>query len=199
MNNASNSSIANTTKAKKSNYSQLADLNPDQASVIGAQIVQRYFAVGELSPSVVLVEHPKLSFRSDEGRDRINKVCRRIVAVPNVAEVRSVSQPLGTPLTPSAQKTVLERLAKQAMRAAADSRYVSTKPVDKADLNHITRIDVVFKTDPFSDQSLRALETVYQTVREAMAPGQPLDGGKAVGLAGATASVNDLRNRKGRR
>jgi putative drug exporter of the RND superfamily len=177
----------------RSNYSQLADLNPDQASVIGAQIVQRYFAVGELSPSAVLVEHPKLSFRSDEGRDRIDKVCRRIIAIPNVAEVRSVSQPLGKPPVPESEKSMLDRFLERTMRAAVDSRYVSLSPTDRADRNHITRIDVVFKTDPFSDQSLRALETVCQTVREAMAPGQPLGGGKAVGLAGATASVNDLK------
>jgi RND superfamily putative drug exporter len=177
----------------RSNYSQLADLNPDQASVIGAQIVQRYFAVGELSPSAVLVEHPKLSFRSDEGRDRINKVCQRIVAIPNVAEVRSVSQPLGKPPVPEGEKSMLDRFLERTMRAAVDSRYVSLSPTDRADRNHITRIDVVFKTDPFSDQSLRALETVCQTVREVMAPGQPLEGGKEVGLAGATASVNDLK------
>ena len=52
----------------KANYSQLADLDPDRPSVIGASVIRRYFAVGELSPTVALVDNPRLDFRSPEGR-----------------------------------------------------------------------------------------------------------------------------------
>ncbi len=40
----------------KSNHNQLSDLDPDRPSVIGANVVRRYFAVGELSPAVALVD-----------------------------------------------------------------------------------------------------------------------------------------------
>ena len=52
------------------NYSQLADLNPDQTSVIGAKIIQKYFAVGEIGTTSVLIEHPKLDFPATPGPRR---------------------------------------------------------------------------------------------------------------------------------
>jgi RND superfamily putative drug exporter len=177
----------------RSNYSQLADLSRDQPSVIGAQIIKRYFALGELSPSSVLIEHRNLDFHGDTGRKAIAEVSRRLLAVPGVDEVRSVSQPLGKPPVPDSEKSLFDRTMEQLLRAAVDSRYVSIKPARAADKYHVTRIDVVFDSDPFSDRSLHALEEVYEVIETAGHPGQPLAGGAYVGLAGATASVNDLR------
>lgn len=80
-----------------SSYDHLADL-PDQApSVLGARMFQRYFPVGEIGPSTILVRHPDLDFRSAEGRQAIAALCRKLAAVPAVAEVRSLTQPLGKP------------------------------------------------------------------------------------------------------
>jgi RND superfamily putative drug exporter len=180
----------------RSNYSHLADLNPDQPSVLGAQIVQRYFAEGELSPTTILIEHPALRFDTDAGRDRIDQVSRRLAAISNVAEVRSVSQPLGKPRGPAPGQGFLQLWAERALRAlrsAVHAHYVSARTANPADSGHITRLDVVFQTDPFSDQSLHALEAVYASVKQATAAGQPLAGASAVGLAGASASVEDLK------
>jgi len=193
MNTAANQSIDSTTKTK-ANYSQLADLDPDRPSVIGASVIRRYFAVGELSPTVALVENSRIDFRSPAGRAAIGEVSRRLLAIPGVAEVRSLSQPLGKPPAADSEKTYLQRLAEQAMRAAADSRYVSTKPLHKADVNHITRFDVVFKSDPFSASSLESLEAVRQVLTAATRPGEPLHGSAEIGLAGSTSAVNDLKN-----
>ncbi len=178
----------------RANYNQLADLDPDRPSVLGASVIRRYFAVGELSPTVALLENPRLDFRSDAGRSAVAEVSHRLLSIPAVAEVRSLSQPLGKPPTPRAEKTLLERLAEQAMRVAADSRYVSVKPRDKADLDHITRFDVIFKSDPFSVASLDALESVRQVLLAATRPGEPLHGSVEIGLAGSTSAVNDLKN-----
>jgi RND superfamily putative drug exporter len=175
------------------NYSQLADLSRDQPSVQGSQIVRRYFAVGELSPTLLLVENPRLSFRSDAGRSAIAALSRRLEAIPEVAEVRSVSQPLGKPLPPPDPTNFVQRFMAQTMRVAVDSRYVSITPMKPEDREHITRIDVVFRSDPFSDAALVALEKAYATVKEASAPGQPLAGATAFGMAGATAMVEDLK------
>ena len=179
----------------RSNYSQLADLNPDRPSVIGAKIIQNYFAVGELSPTGVLIEHPGLNFRDAKGREALDDLTRRIAAVKNVAEVRSVSRPLGKPGKPEAQKTFLDRQLEGLMRVAVDSRYVSTYPAaeDKAAKNHITRLDVVFKADPFSDASLSSLDDVLGVLKLATSPGQPLAGAERYGVTGSTASVSDLR------
>src|SRR5271165_4396860 len=178
----------------KASYSQLADLDPDRPSVIGASVIRRYFAVGELSPTVALVENPRIDFRSPEGRNAVAEMSRRLMSIPVVAEVRSLSQPLGKPPVPDKDKTFLERLDDQAMRAAADSRYVSANPLNKADLNHITRFDIVFRTDPFAQTSLESLEDVREVLNAATRPGEPLHGSAEIGLAGSTSAVNDLKD-----
>jgi RND superfamily putative drug exporter len=177
----------------KSNHSQLSDLDPDRLSVIGANAVRRYFAVGELSPAMVLCDVPHVDFRSSRGRDVIAEVTRRVQAVDDVADVRSLTQPLGRSGRPSSQGGFLSRLAEQAVNPAIESRYVSTKPAMSSDRDHITRIDVVFKTDPFSDPTLQGLDRVHDVLRAACGPGQPLEGCAAIGVAGSTAMVHDLK------
>jgi RND superfamily putative drug exporter len=179
----------------RSNYNQLADLDPDRPSVIGSQAVRRHYAVGELSPATALVENPSLDFRSPRGRSAIEEVSRRLQAVDQVAEVRSLTQPVGKPLAAPGDRNLIGRLADQALRIGAESRYVSVKPTDPAHTNHITRFDIVFRTDPFSEASLDALIRVRQALQDAAATGQPLEGTDAdtIGLAGSTSMVNDLR------
>ena len=53
-----------------SSYGKLADLDPDWPSAVGVEVLQRYFAAGELSPTVALVENPAMDFRSQAGRAR---------------------------------------------------------------------------------------------------------------------------------
>ncbi len=176
----------------KENYSQLSDLSPDQVSIVGARMVERYFPAGELAPATVLVEHPSLNFRSEPGRAAVDAVSRALMALPNVAEVRSLSQPLGKPSDPNAglQQRLLERTA----RPLADPRYVSVAPDDPRDADHITRFDVVFRSDPFSDQGMTTLDRVRQTVGDAMRSGGALAGATVIGTAGSTAMVDDLRD-----
>jgi len=177
----------------RSNHSQLADLDPDRLSVVGANVVRRYFAVGELGPAIALIDNPRLDFRSPRGRDTIDTITRRLLAIDNVADVRSVTSPLGSAPPPAADKGLLGRLTARAVSATAESRYVSTRPTRESDRNHITRIDVIFKADPFSAESMQTLERVYETLRAASSVGQPLEGTAAIGLAGSTAAVSDLK------
>ena len=170
------------------NYSQLTDLSPDQPSIIGSKLVSRYFAAGELGPTTVLIEHPQLDFRSEKGRGVIESLSKQIAALPNVQEVRSISRPLG--INP---ESLRERFADQVRRPFVDPRYVATMPVEAADVNHITRIDLIFQSDPFSDRSLRSLNEVRRVVTAAAQPGAPLAGMTATGLAGSTAMVADLK------
>jgi RND superfamily putative drug exporter len=177
----------------RANYSQLVDLDPDRPSVVGAQAVRPYFTVGELSPTVALIEHPTLDFRSPQGRAAIEELSRRLAAIGSVAEVRSLTRPLGKPQGSADGETLFARLADQAVRIAAETRYVASKPSQTADVNHITRLDIVLKTDPFSESSLPALQEVLATLRLATAASQPLHGTNAIGLAGSTSAVRDLK------
>jgi RND superfamily putative drug exporter len=171
-----------------SNYSQLTDLSPDQPSIIGAKMVKRYFAAGELGPATVLIEHPKIDFRSETGRAAVENMSRTLASLKNIAEVRSISRPLGKPA-----EGIFGRQVERVQRPFVDPRYVSTSPAESTDLNHITRIDLVFQTDPFSDASLKALETVREVIRNAGLPGGTLEGLRIFGMAGSTSMVADLK------
>ena len=181
----------------KANYSQLADLNPDYVSIVGAHMIQRHFPVGELGTTSVLIDHPRLDFRSDAGRAALDQLSQKLAAIPNVAEVRSASQPLGEREVPDTSLSMFERLRRQALRPAlhlvSDSRYISVYALKGEDRNHITRIDMVFKTDPFSDPSLQALDATRRVIKEASGPGGPNEGASASGVTGSTALVNDLK------
>ena len=170
------------------NYSQLTDLSPDQPSIVGSRMIRRYFAAGELGPTTVLIEHPKIDFRSDPGRGLIEGLSKQIAALPGVQQVRSISRPLG-----DNPDSFTEQLADRVRRPFVDPRYVAAAPKDPADLNHITRLDLIFQADPFSDRSLRTLAEVRKVVAAAAAPGGPLAGMAATGLAGSTAMVADLK------
>ncbi len=172
----------------KSNYSQLTDLSSEQPSIIGSKMIRRYFPAGELGPSTILIEHPRIDFRSEAGRGAIEALSRKYASLKDVAEVRSVSRPVGAP--PGSLK---ERFSDMVRRPFVDPRYSSTAPADAADLNHITRIDLVFNTDPFSETSLKALEEVRRVTREAAMPGGPLAGMTSNGVTGSTSMVADLK------
>lgn len=170
-----------------SNYSQLTDLSHDQPSVIGSKVVRDYFAAGELGPTTLVLNHPTLDFRSDLGRSETEKLCKELASHPNITEVRSVSRPLGLP-----PENFGELLSDRLRRPFVDSRYVGVKPAVDADRNHISRIDLIFKTDPFSDTSLRTLEEVRSIMNHHIANSTLMGGDTARGIVGST-SMSTLR------
>jgi RND superfamily putative drug exporter len=176
------------------NYSQLADLGHDQPSVIGSRLVQKYFAVGELGPSSVLLAHPGLNFRSEDGRAAIEALSISLAALPHVVEVRSASRPLGKPEKTDEHLSFRDKILRRGYRIAADPRYISTQSTKAADNDHITKIDLVLKYDPFAETSLHALDDVRKVVKAESEPGHPLAGMSATGLTGATALIYDLKD-----
>jgi putative drug exporter of the RND superfamily len=146
-----------------------------------------------LSPTVALIEHPNLDFRSPQGRAAVEEISRRLAAIGGVAEVRSLTRPVGKSEASATGVSLFERLADRLVRTAAESQYVAIRPRRVADANHITRLEIVFSTDPFSETSLQTLQEVRATLRSATGAGQTLEGANAIGLAGATSAVSDLK------
>lgn len=197
----------------KASYDLLADLPRDRPSVVGARIIERYFPKGELGLSSILVDHPRINFRSDDAIDAVERVCRDLAALPNLSEVRSVSRPLGDPLatvvkrvdrpatTPPPARNpfakllasaTLDEVRDRAVLAGSFSRYVSLR-ADRADRDHITRFDLIFKTNPFSIESQKSLEKAWRIIADSAKPGGSLAGATQIGLTGTTTLVNDLR------
>ncbi|GIW86611.1 MAG: hypothetical protein KatS3mg108_0935 [Isosphaeraceae bacterium] len=81
----------------KASYDILSDLGSDAPSVQGARTFRGYYPEGELGPTQVLIHDPNLDFASEAGRAAIGRLSQELAKVPGVAEVRSLTRPLGRP------------------------------------------------------------------------------------------------------
>ncbi len=192
----------------QSSYDLLADLGPEQPSIIGSQMFQKYFSVGDLGPTTVLIKQPSIDFRSPEGQRKIEQFARELLKLPNVGEVRAVSRPIGKPLPLEgfARRLILEGAAQfqrlrgknvdtKAIEEKLLGNYVSIAAKDDADRDHITRVDVIFKTSPFALASLKTLDQVRDAASAAVAKGGVFEGTGAsqTGFTGTTSLIHDLK------
>jgi putative drug exporter of the RND superfamily len=136
------------------NYRPTGELAPLSQSIQGLAAIQRHFTAGETGPLTVLLVSPT-DWNTPDGKELIAHLSRGFGNLPNVAEVRSLTQPLGTPLKAQPPeitgKSLLSGLLKtvrhniddaleQANRAARDF-YVATLPPSKMeDPNHKSQI-----------------------------------------------------------
>lgn len=163
----------------KPTFKPTGDLSPNAPSVRGLEVIQKRFPAGETGPiSLLLVA--KHDWDSPQGRETIDYFCRGIPHLGNVAEIRSLTQPLGKPLPPapaassvkppnafaqfmsSAQKELGGLVAGALKKAKA--HYVTR--IDGADgAEFVTRLDIVLNSDPFDSESVRTLEQIETWMR----------------------------------
>ncbi|HEU5115529.1 MAG TPA: MMPL family transporter, partial [Isosphaeraceae bacterium] len=72
------------------------------------------------------------------------------------------------------------------------AHYVSTQPKDQADRNHITRLDVVFGSNPFSEESLESLDRVEGILAEVVV-NDVMSEDAEIGISGTTVQIDDLK------
>jgi RND superfamily putative drug exporter len=180
-------------------YDLLGDLGPKQPAIVGAQVFKKYYSVGDLGPSTILIRNPKIDFQSAEGYKAVEALSQSLLKIPNVAEVRAVSRPVGVPIPPPGFARNLLRttgVLTEKQEQKIYKTYTSVNPQNKTDKQHITRIDVIFKTSPFAAASLVTLDKVRDVVATATANGGPLADLEPgdVGYTGTTALIHDLKN-----
>jgi RND superfamily putative drug exporter len=162
----------------KPNYKPTGELHPSRPSVQGVAAIQRHYTAGEIGPITVLLASPT-EWSSPQGKELIAHLSKGFAHLPNVAEVRSLTQPLGTPLeepTPepassgflggflgSVRKDI-NRALENAHRAARE-HYVARSDEDG---RSVTRLDVVLKTDPFDTASVQTLDEIQLWLQELM-------------------------------
>ncbi len=163
-------------------YRATAELSPLSSSVKGLAAIQRHFTAGEVGPVTVLLEGDA-PWDSDAGLRVIDHLSKGFALLRNVAEVRSLTQPLGkppeTPPSPPAaeRKSIRNSLFSAVWRnvvqgyteqvnKAARSHYLAQVPGETAIPRFVTRLDVVLYTDPFDPRSVPALEKVQLWLRE---------------------------------
>ena len=154
-------------------YKATGELHPSAGSVRGLATVQRHFTAGEIGPVTVLLRSA-IDWNTPSGREVVAHLSRGFALLPNVAEVRSLTQPLGNPLPiaspgasprnslrglfQSVRHDMLSGALDQAQRAARDF-YLSELPPSTSN-RFVTRLDVVFRTDPFGPDSRETLDLI---------------------------------------
>jgi RND superfamily putative drug exporter len=176
----------------KSNYKPMGELRPSAESIRGLDAVRRRFPPGETGPITVLLTS-STDWETPEGRRVLSHLSRGFGFLENVAEVRSLTQPLGVPLPPvphlpqTESKGLFGGLLKSVQQNVDETReqternsrdfYLATLPDAPDGRKYVTRLDVVLHSDPFAPQSCDTLDLIQTWLRDELPR-------KAVGLGG---------------
>jgi RND superfamily putative drug exporter len=163
------------------NFKPTGELNPCSDSVRGLEAIQRHFTAGEVGPITVLLVSTG-DWNGSQGREVLAHLSRGFGLLDNVAEVRSLTQPLGTPWTSPAARSdpvpqgLLGSLLRSVQRQVETARgqlehsvrdvYVGRLPVGRGGRpRSVARLDVVLRSDPFAPESLETLELIQTWLR----------------------------------
>ncbi len=182
----------------QSSYKPTGELSATSSSVAGLQAIQRHFNPGEIGPVTVLL-HSSTDWNSPPGQAVLRHLSRCFGFIDGVAEVRSLTQPLGTPIS-EIRNSDLGSLfgfrisdfgfASAASRAAAEHYVAQVR--EEGTNSWVTRLDVVLNTDPFDPRSQRPLEVIQAWVRERL-PEEAQELGQVTGECyGVTVHARDL-------
>ena len=200
----------------KSSYKATSELSSSSSSVQGLEAIQSHFTAGETGPLTVLLT-AKTDWDSKEGRKLIQHLSQGFARLENVAEVRSLTQPLGAELsslfsgaeaesdaesksTPgplssfvksmfSKMKNGMQGLIVSQAQKSAKKHYVSD--IDQG--RSVTRLDIILKSDPFDKKSVQTMNVVQTWLSQEL----PETVGKTVenletNIYGVTVSSRDL-------
>jgi RND superfamily putative drug exporter len=193
------------------NYKPTGELSPTSGSVQGMAAIQRHFTAGEVGPVTVLLSSPH-DWSTPEGKRLIQHVSGVFGRLDNVAEVRSLTQPLGTyleeaPPEPELAKPkgLIAALVSAARKGVAETRahvgqaardfYVGSVPADGSDSGrtaNVTRLDVVLNSDPFSAQSTVTVDVIQTWLREHLPYASREVGDVRAECYGVTVNARDL-------
>lgn len=153
-------------------YRATAELAPACSSVRGLAAISRHFTPGELGPVSVLLES-SADWDTPAGRRVIELLYSGFSRLPNVAEVRCLTHPLGKPveeppaapaqlsqggsLFASMWRNVAQNVRCQINRAARGV-YLARMTDATGVARHVTRLDVVLHSDPFDPRSNETLD-----------------------------------------
>ncbi len=201
----------------RANYRATGELSPRCGSVQGLAAIQRHFTAGEVGPVTVLLESDT-DWDSPRGRAAIDYLSKGFGRLDNVAEVRSLTQPLGAtvstptasvPAPPSASgrgkrwlgdllqsKGVQDVITGVNVRVqqGANDFYLKKKlaAANGAAPRYVTRLDVVLKSDPFDPRSIETLETLQLWLRSRLPGAAEGVGTVRAECYGVTVSARDL-------
>jgi RND superfamily putative drug exporter len=194
------------------NYKATGELAPSAGSVRGLAAIQRHFTAGEIGPVTVLLSSPT-DWNSPQGRDLIAHLSQGFSRLENVAEVRSLTQPLGTPWKESQDQPAaappagdllgsLLRIVQRPTDAVRDQvghtvrdTYSGTVPAEatpEGKPRSVARLDVVLRSDPFAPESVATLDLIQTWLRQQLPRSAAPLGGIEAECYGVTVGARDL-------
>jgi RND superfamily putative drug exporter len=189
----------------KANYRATGELSVTSSSVTGLAAIQKHFTAGEVGPVTVLLESDT-DWDCPAGQQLIAHLSQGFCRLDNVAEVRSLTQPLGVPLLPSPHVeptppkrgftlkglgTSLTNGINEQIHRQAKQHYVARLGKDGSP-RYVTRLDVVPRTDPFDPKSLPTLELLQIWLRDEMPRTPNGMGNVRAECYGVTVNARDL-------
>jgi RND superfamily putative drug exporter len=187
----------------RANYRATGELSATSGSVRGMAAIQRHFTAGEVGPVTVLLESA-MPWDGKQGQDLIAHLSQGFCQLDNVAEVRSLTQPLGRAAEAAAAQPpsdcrplrgvwhrVVQGMNDQIQRSARPFYVASVLGPDGIP-RHVARLDVILRSDPFDPHSAATLDELQLWLRDEL----PLQGGFAEGVRaetyGVTVNARDL-------
>lgn len=200
----------------QSTYRATGELSPQTESLRGLAVIQHHFSAGEIGPVTVLLAS-ETDWTSPAGILQIDHLSRGFAKLPNVAEVRSLTQPLGkgmidlTPVPGTEDSLVTKVLTfiepfvqsiRDDMLTTSREHYVSKiegEEVEsagglssrRAPKRYVTRLDIILNSDPFEQESMATLDLI-QTWLNKVLPEYSLVGKIQSECFGITANGKDL-------
>ncbi|MBY0227955.1 MAG: MMPL family transporter, partial [Gemmataceae bacterium] len=187
-------------------YRATGELSPRCSSVLGLEAICRHFTPGEVGPVTVLLESTK-DWDTPEGQAVIEHLSLGFGTLDNVAEVRSLTRPLGKPVeeakgpahdprAPARRNLLgafgrnLADLFNEQVKKAARGVYSSCVQ-DERGTRHVTRLDVVLKTEPFDPRSSATLDVIQLWIEDLSRIAAKMPGARGE-TYGITVSSKDL-------
>jgi RND superfamily putative drug exporter len=184
------------------NYKATGELALRSDSLQGMAAIQKHFTPGEVGPITVLLVSPT-DWAGRQGRLEIDHLTRGFASLDNVAEVRSLTQPLGSPvwdLTPKeGGEGLLHRLLvhlqpqiknlQDHLSKATQAFYVGKL---KNQSEYVTRLDVVLRSDPFEPESHATLIQIQNWLEHERPKTPIVDSHVRAECFGVTPNAEDL-------
>jgi RND superfamily putative drug exporter len=185
-------------------YKPTGELSAMSPSIQGMGAIQRHFTLGETGPLTVMLS-AAADWNTPEGRELTAQVSSALAHMDNVAEVRSLTQPLGQPLPLAAMDAPPQGILGNIMRVvhrevggaldqanqAAREHYLATMPSPQGP-RYVTRFDVVLRSDPFDAASMATLEQMETWLRDELPRCPPPMGWVEAECFGQTVHSRDL-------
>ncbi|MBN2294328.1 MAG: MMPL family transporter [Pirellulales bacterium] len=181
-------------------YDLMSELRSDCPSVKGARLMWKYFPSDQASPVTVVAFNPEANFDSKAGRRKLALLTKELYdfeyvdsagnTVTPILSVRSLTEPMGDQPGSRSPLSSEGRLKLTALRnPSIIANFVSQEPpLD----GKVTRLELVFCYNPFSQESIRLLTQVEDLL---LAKAEDTDSpwyGTDFDMVGTTSGIRDL-------